>query len=91
MSIASFDEEQQLVQQTASAPTRMFRGMSGWLVEKGLAANQTSADLTLVVLAGLCVALAIFMPLLFGGRSSDSVSKEKIRAAIPSMTPAPVR
>jgi hypothetical protein len=55
----SFEEEQKLLQQT-SVSVAAFRGMSGWLVKKGLAANQTSADLTLVVLAAVFLGLAAF-------------------------------
>lgn len=59
MSIASFDEENQLVRQTGSTPAELVRGMSGWLVRKGFAANQNSADLTLVMLFGLLVFFSI--------------------------------
>ncbi|MDP1964079.1 MAG: hypothetical protein Q8K93_17975 [Reyranella sp.] len=60
MPIASFEEEQKLVQKTSDTQSQHFLGMSGWLVRKGLAANQTSADLTLLVLAGLVIVLSAF-------------------------------
>ncbi|MEK7995392.1 MAG: hypothetical protein AAB403_16445 [Planctomycetota bacterium] len=60
MPIASFEDEQKLVQETSGAQSQHFLGMSGWLVRNGLAANQTSADLTLLILAGIIVVLSFF-------------------------------
>lgn len=61
MGTVSFDEEEQLTRATASAPTEMFRGISGWLVKKGLAANQTSADLTLVTVMIVAVGVSVIL------------------------------
>lgn len=57
----SFEEEQKLMNETAGAQSQHFLGLSGWLVRKGLAANQTSADLTLVVLAGVIIVASFFI------------------------------
>lgn len=61
MPIASFEEENKLIQETAVPEQSILQGMSGFLVKKGLAANQTSADLTLLVLAGLIVVACFFV------------------------------
>ncbi|MPZ29569.1 MAG: hypothetical protein GEV13_00990 [Rhodospirillales bacterium] len=61
MGTVSFDEEEQLIKSTSSAPVGMFRGMSGWLVKRGLAANQTSADLTLVVVVIIAVGVSVIL------------------------------
>jgi hypothetical protein len=50
--VVYFDEEHKHTRHTP---------ISGWLVRKGLAANQTSADLTLVVISALVIGLAIFV------------------------------
>lgn len=55
--IASFEEEKQLAPQAVQES----RGMSAWLVKKGLAKNRKSADLTLLVAAGIALALAVFL------------------------------
>ncbi len=63
----SFEEEKT----TAPQPLSMqSRGMSGFLVRKGLAANQTSADLTLVVVAAFAIIIGgfIFFKTMGGGK-----------------------
>jgi hypothetical protein len=57
---STFEEEQKL-RKAAMAKGSSGGGMSGWLVKKGLAANQTSADLTLVVLALAVAGLALYV------------------------------
>jgi hypothetical protein len=89
MAIASFDEEQKLIRQTSSLPTEALRGMSGWLVRTGLAANQTSADLTLVVGAGLAIAIAILAPFVLGASHTKDSSDPEVRAAIHLFSPQP--
>lgn len=54
----SFEEGKNIQQISASG---ISGGMSGWLVRKGLAANQTSGDLTLLVLAALCISVGVFL------------------------------
>ena len=61
MPIASFEEENKLVQETGGASSQHFLGMSGWLVRKGLASNQTSADLTLLVIVGMMVTFSLYL------------------------------
>lgn len=54
--IASFDEEKPL-----ASVTQEPRGMSAWLVKKGLASNIAAANVTLVALVVVCVALGAFI------------------------------
>lgn len=61
MPIASFEEEQKLIQETSGAQSQHFLGMSGWLVREGFTTNQRSADLTLLVLAGLILVITTFV------------------------------
>jgi hypothetical protein len=55
----TFEEEQKL--RKAAMSKESSGGMAAWLVRKGLAANQTSADLTLVVLAIAAAGLALYI------------------------------
>lgn len=82
MPIASFEEEQKLAQETSSAPIQAFRGMSGFLVKKGLAANQTSADLTLLVLAGLIIVISFFTYKIGNRAEFPSPDREVIMRAL---------
>ena len=88
MAIASFDEENKLVQETQGTQSQHFLGMSGWLVRKGLASNQTSADLTLVVLSGLLVVFSFFLFFHFSGGSA-TLSEEALNAYIQNMRSTP--
>lgn len=53
----SFEEEKSSVPQ---GPLVGSRGMSGFLVRKGLAANENAANLTLIIIALFATAIAIF-------------------------------
>ncbi len=78
MAIASFEEEGKLIQETSVPESSHLFGLSGFLVRKGLAANQTSADLTLLVLAGLIVVLSFFAYRVFGGSHGIPAPDEKV-------------
>jgi hypothetical protein len=82
--IAQFEDEQTLIKQT-SAPMQAFHGMSGWLVKKGLAANQTSADLTLVVLAVLCLLGGGFFFYRALSSGSATLSRDELQGYIRQM------
>jgi hypothetical protein len=75
MGVVYFDEEQE---RAKHAPSRKagFLDISGWLVRKGLAANQTSADLTLVVIAALAIGLTLFIA--HRGFGANQVAGEQV-------------
>ena len=60
MGVVYFDEEQERAKQPPSRKAHIL-DISGWLVRKGLAANQTSADLTLVVIFALILGLTFYI------------------------------
>jgi hypothetical protein len=83
MSTASFDEENQLVRHTGSLPAESSGSMSGWLVRKGLAANQTSADLTLFVLAATIVLVSGLVYFRSSNRPQDPDASAFSRMQVP--------
>lgn len=76
--IASFEEERQPVSQAAQEP----RGMSGWLVKKGLAKDEAAANVTLIAVVVVAMAVAIAAPFVFGKKGSTLPDKETIRQAL---------
>ena len=88
MPIASFEDENKLIQETALPQESLLQGMSGWLVKKGLASNQTSADLTLLVLAGFCVCIGVFF---YFRINSSALTGEKLDRNIQMMKEATAR
>ena len=89
MPIASFEEENNLIQQTAIAPQNMLSGMAGFLVRRGLAKDERSAEITLIVLATVSVlaALFFFAKGLSGGEST--LSTEELNRYIEDMRNIP--
>lgn len=77
MPIASFEEENKLIQETVVPEQGLLQGMSGFLVKKGLASNQTSADLTLLVLAGFCICIGVFFYFRSGGTALTGPELER--------------
>ncbi|MBY0294115.1 hypothetical protein K2Q08_02165 [Patescibacteria group bacterium] len=71
----SFEEQAAAPQYTS---TETLSGMSGWLVRKKLAANQTSADLTLIVLAIILFGFAAFFVFRQSG-GAVPISEESLR------------
>lgn len=67
----SFDEEKDLMRPTSPISSDGSRGMSGWMVRKGLAANQTSADLTLVLIIAVAIAVG-FAAYKIGNRTTGA-------------------
>lgn len=82
MPIASFEEEQKLAQETVVPQQNLLHGMSGWLVRKGLAANQTSADLTLLVLVGAIIVFSIFVYSVGSNSGTGVPDTEKVTEAL---------
>lgn len=79
-----FEEEQHYDR----APFASRRDLSGWLVQKGLAADRTSADRSLLVTLVLVVTLIVGV-LVFAGRGNtlDDVDSRAIREAWPGNFP----
>ncbi len=81
MAIA-FEEEGKLIQETSVGQSNHLFGLSGFLVRKGLAANQTSADLTLLVLTGLIVVLSFFAYKVIGSHGLPAPDEKVIMQAL---------
>lgn len=79
MSSVSFDDEQQYARH--AVPTGSG-GLTGWLIRKGLTSDQRSAQRVMLMVAGVCILVAILAPLLLGGNDESGASEIEIREAI---------
>jgi hypothetical protein len=90
----SFDEENTIASGSTLSSQRRYLptgGMSAWLVKKGLAANQTSADLTLVLVIVITIILSFFAFKLGGSTSASSPDRPSIEQSLKLHEAPPLR
>lgn len=80
MSPVSFDEEKQFAR--PAAPSNDSAGLSGWLIRKGIAADQGAAQRLMLLFAAVCIAIAGLAPILLGREDGIKASEIEIREAI---------
>lgn len=87
MANVSFQEEQQL--QSRPIASAGAKGITGWLIRHKLAKDEKSANTVMLVIIGVCVAIAIASFLFMGGEQRPLTDAEKFR--LEQSTPLPRR
>ena len=83
----SFTEEQQL---SATAPLSRARGgITGWVIKAGLAKDEKSAGTVMLIIVGVCIALAILFFVFVGVNEQALTETERQRNE--QTTPLPRR